>query len=169
MLCNPRQRPIHKLLVKLTFFGEGYFFPGIICERYDALRDDKFLNAGGESSVEYACGPSNGPLEKHLINQLAENEVWRLQTSRMTSGVPALGSGDATWMMASAPRMYSAVRYRDSISPSRTSDSSLQVRRDQVVNDDSGKSVAEGFVVLANTSDVVAPHCTDSTTGGKNW
>ena len=55
--------------------------------------------------------------------------------------------------------------YQNCIGAALTAHSSLQVRRDQVVNDDSGKSVAEGLIALANTRDVVAPHRTDNTSG----
>ena len=53
------------------------------------------------------------------------------------------------------------------ISASRTSHSGLQVRCDQVVNDDGGKSVAKGLVALANAGDVVTPDCTDDTSESK--
>ena len=55
------------------------------------------------------------------------------------------------------------------ISASRTAHSSLEVRRDQVVNDDSSKSVAKGLIALANARDVVTPHRTDNdnTSGSK--
>ena len=51
-----------------TGFGKGYVFPEITRrgERYNALCDDEFLDAGGESSVQYARGPNNGRLEKAL-------------------------------------------------------------------------------------------------------
>ena len=54
----------------LTGFGKGYVIPKITWrgERYDALCDDEFLDAGSESSVQYARGPSNSRLEKCLIN-----------------------------------------------------------------------------------------------------
>ena len=55
------------------------------------------------------------------------------------------------------------------IGASRTSHSGLQVRCDQVVNDDGGKSVAEGLVALANARGVVAPHRTDNTNGSKYY
>ena len=51
---------------------------------------------------------------------------------------------------------------------SLTFHSGLQVGRDQVVDDHSGKSVAKGLVALTNTSDVVAPHRTDSTGGDEH-
>ena len=56
----------------LTGFRKGYVFPEIAgCgERHDALCDDELLDAGGESSVQYAPGPSNCRLEKAL-DQLA--------------------------------------------------------------------------------------------------
>ena len=45
---------------------------------------------------------------------------------------------------------------------SRTFYSGLQVRCDQVVNGHGGKSIAEGLVAFANTSNVMAPHRTDN-------
>ena len=53
------------------------------------------------------------------------------------------------------------------IGASRTSYSGLQVRRDQVVNDDSRKSVAEGLVALANARGLITPYRTDNTGGSK--
>ena len=52
----------------LTGFGEGYVCPEINQrrERYDALCDDDFLDAGSESSIQYTRGPNNGRLEKAL-------------------------------------------------------------------------------------------------------
>ena len=51
----------------------------------------------------------------------------------------------------------------------RTLHNGLQVGRDQVVDGHSRELAAEGFVALANASDVVAPNRTDSTGGGKHW
>ena len=50
----------------LTRFSDGLVCPviGHRGERCRALRDDKFLYASGESSVEYARGPSNCSLER---------------------------------------------------------------------------------------------------------
>lgn len=55
-------------LDSLTHFGDGLVLSAIVqrSERYRAPRDDDFLDAGGESSVQYARGPSNGRLEKVL-------------------------------------------------------------------------------------------------------
>ena len=55
------------------------------------------------------------------------------------------------------------------IGASRTSHSGLQVRCDQVVNDDGGKFVAEGLVALSNVRGVVAPHRTDNTNASKYY
>ena len=51
---------------------------------------------------------------------------------------------------------------------SRTFHSGLHVGRDQIVDNHSGESVADGLVALANASDVVAPNRTDNTGGGKH-
>ena len=61
--------------------------------------------------------------------------------------------------------MCSDIMYRNWINASRTGHSSLQVRRDQVVNDDGGKSVAKGRIALANARGLVAPHRTGNTRG----
>jgi hypothetical protein len=53
-------------------------------------------------------------------------------------------------------------------SVSRTSHGGLQVRRDQVIDDHSGKSVAEGLEVLANASNVVASYRTDNAGGSQH-
>ena len=53
------------------------------------------------------------------------------------------------------------------ISASRTSHSGLQVRCDQVINDDGSKSVAKGLVALANAGGVVTPDCADDTSESK--
>ena len=84
----------------LTLFGDGYVFPEIVwcSERYVALRDDEFLYAGGESSVEYAGGSGYRRLEKVFDQQVSQKKmrIWLLRTSRITSGVEAWASGDAT-------------------------------------------------------------------------